>query len=184
MKKFFPIYLLFITLSVVTVGQMMFNWLDLKAGSTNVEKKVFSHYESLYSQLELSDISGEKIKLKELKSPIVILNFWATWCQPCLEEFPSIVALRNKYTEDQVRVLGINQDDEKQIINIKKAVKKFNLNFSNIADVNGSILEKFMISAIPVSIIYHNGKVIEVSNGAKDYSSEEVIEKFNSLLKL
>jgi thiol-disulfide isomerase/thioredoxin len=184
MKKFFPIYLLFITLSVVTVGQMMFNWLDLKASSTSASKKISSHYESLFLDLEMKSINKEKIKLKDIKAPIVVLNFWATWCQPCLEEFPSIVALKEKYNDSKVIVVGINQDDENQVKSIKKAVKKYKLNFPNIADVNGTILEKFLISAIPVSIIYHKGKVIEVSNGAKDFSSEETFEKFDSLLKL
>lgn len=183
MKKFFPIYILFITLSVVGVGQMMFNWLDLKAGSTNVEKKVFSHYEDLYNSLSLTSTSGEKIELKTVKAPIVVLNFWAAWCRPCLEEFPSINALTKKYG-DKVKVIGLNQDDEQQKKSIKKIEKKYKLSFPSVADKDGVILEKFMISAIPVSIIFHKGKVIEVSNGAKDFSSQEVYEKFDSILKL
>jgi thiol-disulfide isomerase/thioredoxin len=184
MKKFFPIYLLFITLSVVGVGQLMFNWLDLKAGSTNVEKKVFTHYESLFKNLKVKTTKGEELKLNDIKSPVVILNFWATWCRPCLEEFPSINKLTEKYSVDKVKVIGLNQDDEDQLKNIKKIEKKYKLSFPSVADKNGVILEKFMISAIPVSIIFHKGKVIEVSNGAKDFSSEEVYEKLDSLLKL
>ena len=184
MKKFFPIYLLFITLSVVSVGQMMFNWLDLNAGATSASKKIASHYESLFLELEMKGIDNKKIKLKTEKAPIIVLNFWATWCQPCLHEFPSIVKLKEKYSDSQVLVVGINQDDEKQVKSIKKAIKKYKLNFPNVADNNGFILDKFMISAIPVSIIYHNGKVIEISNGAKDFSSAETFEKFNALLKL
>lgn len=184
MKKFFPIYLLFITLSVTAVGQMMFNWLDLNASATSASKKISSHYESLFLELEMNSVENKKLKLKEIKAPIVVLNFWATWCQPCLHEFPSIVKLKEKYPDTKVLVVGINQDDEKQITNIKKAVKKYKLNFPNVADINGAILEKFMISAIPVSIIYHNGKVVEISNGAKDFSSAETFEKFDSLLGL
>jgi len=183
MKKFFPIYLVFIITSVLAVGQLMFNWLDLKADVNKMEKKIYTHYESIYNSLELKSTSGKSYKLKEIKSPLVILNFWATWCQPCLMEFPSLVELKKKYSDDKILVFGINQDDEDQIKNIKKISKKFKLNFPNIADSNGVILEKFMISAIPVSIIYHKGKVIEVSNGAKDFNSEEIYEKFDKILK-
>ncbi|PIK14295.1 TlpA disulfide reductase family protein [Halobacteriovorax sp. JY17] len=183
MKKYFPIYIALAFLTVLGVGQGVFNLFDLKADATKVEKKVFTHYESLYNSLELKTTENKKIKLKEIKAPIVVINFWATWCKPCLIEFPSIVKMKEKYDDSKVMVLGVNQDDEDQMTNIKKIVKKYKLNFQNIADTDGSILEKFMVSAIPVSIIFHKGKVIQVSNGAKDFSSEEVYEKFDKLLK-
>ena len=127
MKKFFPIYLVFVIASVLSVGQLMFNWLDLKAGATKVENKINSHYESIYSDLSFKTADGKKIVLNSVKAPIVVLNFWATWCQPCLSEFPSIVAMKKKYNDQQVMVFGINQDDEFQMANIKKATKKYHL---------------------------------------------------------
>ncbi len=183
MKKYFPIYIALAFLTILGVGQGMFNLFDLKADATKTEKKIHTHYESLYSSLEVTTTKNKKIKFKEIKAPIVILNFWATWCKPCLIEFPSIVKMKEKYDDSKVQVFGINQDDEDQLKNIKKIEKKYKLNFPNVADVNGFILEQYMVSAIPVSIIYHKGKVIQVSNGAKDFSSEEVYEKFDKLLK-
>ncbi len=161
----------------------MFNWLDLKADATKMERKIYTHYESLYNSLELKPTVGKAFKLKEVKAPIVVLNFWATWCKPCLIEFPSLVEMQKKYGVKKVQVFGINQDDSNQLKNMKKIAEKYHLNFPNIADVDGVILEKFMISAIPVSITYHNGKVIEVSNGAKDFSSEEIYERYDKILK-
>ncbi|ATH09425.1 hypothetical protein BIY24_16195 [Halobacteriovorax marinus] len=183
MKKYFPIFIAVSFLTFIGLGQGMFKLFDLKADATKVEKKITTHYESLYKDLELKTTENKKVKLKDLKTPIVIINFWATWCKPCLIEFPSIVTMKKKYNDDQIMVFGINQDDEDQMENIKKITKKYKLNFPNVADTDGSILEKFMISAIPVSIIYHKGKVIQVSNGAKDFSSEELYEKFDNLLK-
>lgn len=183
MKKYFPIYIVVALLTILGVGQGAFNLFDLKADATKVEKKVFTHYESLYNSLELKTTSNKVIKLEDEKTPIVILNFWATWCQPCLIEFPSIVDMKKKYNDSKIKVYGINQDDEDQLKNIKKIEKKYKLNFENIADTDGAILEKFMISAIPVSIIYHKGKVVQVSNGAKDFSSEEMYKKLDKLLQ-
>lgn len=183
MKKYFPIYIAIAFLTILGVGQGMFNLFDLKADATKVEKKIFTHYESIYKDLVLKTVDNKKVVFKDIKSPIVILNFWASWCKPCLVEFPSIVKLKKKYSDEKVMVFGINQDDDDQIVQIKKIVKKYKLNFPNIADIDGSILEKFMVSAIPVSITYHKGKVIDVSNGAKDFSSEEIFEKFDKLLK-
>ena len=183
MKKYFPIYIALAFLTIIGVGQGMFNLFDLKADATKVEKKVFTHYESLFNSMSLTTTDKKKVKLKDIKAPIVVLNFWATWCKPCLVEFPSIVKMKEKYNDSKVVVLGINQDDENQLKGIKKIEKKFKLNFKNVADTDGSILEKFMISAIPVSIIFHKGKVVQVSNGAHDFSSEETYEKIDGLLK-
>ena len=80
-------------------------------------------------------------------------------------------------------IIGINTDDDSAKKDVIKTIKKYNMTFSNVEDVDGSWLEKFMITAIPVSIIFHNGEVIEVSNGAKDFMSGEFQEKIDELLK-
>ena len=114
---------------------------------------------------------------------MVILNFWASWCVPCLEEFPSLVNLRNKFKDQEVVIIGINTDDVESYPDAKKVMKKYKINFPVIFDKKGELINKFKVSAIPVSIIYNKGKVIEVSNGAKDFFSGEFLEQFQSIVK-
>ena len=64
-----------------------------------------------------------------------------------------------------------------------KVKKKYKLNFDIVMDPKGKLTDDYMISSIPVSIVYHKGKVVEVSNGAKDFSSEEFYEKIEKLVK-
>lgn len=164
-------------------GQLFFSGNESTATQSEISESEKKHFESIYQTLEVTTTEGEKLKLSEVKSAVVILNFWASWCKPCLQEFPSLVSLGKRFTEDQVKVIGINSDYEDQEKNIKKTVDKYKLNFDNIADVDNKVLDSFLISAIPVSIIYHRGKVVEVSKGEKDFSAEETIVKLNSLLK-
>ena len=124
-----------------------------------------------------------KLDLKKEKAPIVILNFWASWCKPCLEEFDSLTKLRAKYPSDQLQIVAINTDVEKQKIEITKIIKKYNLNFSIVADQEGKIINDYMVEEIPISIIFNKGKVFQVSRGQKDFYSEEVFENINSLLE-
>lgn len=163
--------------------QLFFDKIDINAQQASQEKNLYAHYENSLSVLKAKNLKNVDINFKSLETKVVVLNFWASWCQPCLEEFPSLVKFTEKY-KGRVSVFAINADLEDQLKNIKKTVKDYNLNFEIIADKESKILNQFLISKLPVSIIFHNGKVIEVSNGAKDFSSIETYENIDNLLKL
>lgn len=183
LKKYFPLFAFVLMVSGYLCGQLFFSSNESTATQSEISESEKKHFESIYQSLEVTTTQGDKLKLSEVKSPIVILNFWASWCKPCLQEFPSLVSLAKRYTNDQIKVIGINSDYEDQEKNIKKTVDKYKLNFDNVADVDNKVLDSFLISAIPVSIIYHHGKVVEVSKGEKDFVAEETIAKLDALLK-
>jgi peroxiredoxin len=60
----------------------------------------------------LKDLGGKTIKLSQFKGKVVLVNFWATWCPPCVFEMPSLEALHGKYKGKGLVVLGISLDDE------------------------------------------------------------------------
>lgn len=156
---------------------------DLSARLSKVDAKKAAHYESRFKEIVLSDLNNETFKLSEVAAPVVIINFWASWCTPCLEEFPSLVRLREKYPANQVEVIGINSDEDDQLKKIAKTSKEYKINFKVIPDKNGELLEKFMISAIPVTIVFIKGKATQVSLGRKDFMAEEFIQKIEEALK-
>jgi thiol-disulfide isomerase/thioredoxin len=184
LKRFIPIFCFVTVLAAYLFGQFAFKHGDSNANFSTQEKKLNSHYESIFQKSEFKSFKGLDLNLKSEKAPIVILNFWASWCKPCLEEFDSLTKLRKKYSTDQIKIIGINTDVEKQKAEITKTMKKYNLNFSIVPDESGKISNDFMVEAIPVSIIFNKGKVYQVSRGQKDFYSEEVLENFDSLLKL
>jgi len=63
----------------------------------------------------LKDISGNTVSLKDLRGKYVILDFWATWCPPCLMSIPELVSLHGKYKEKDLVVLGISLDDPDKV---------------------------------------------------------------------
>lgn len=184
MKKYFPI-LAFITMFTgFLAGQVFFDVFESSAGQTSAQKKIYGHYESLLKESVFVTQKGKSIAANTVDAPIIIVNFWATWCKPCLAEFPSLSELDEKYDDNQVLIIGINTDEASASKVIDKTLKNYNLNFPVVLDQDGSWLEKFMIRAIPVSIIFYKGEVIEISNGAKDFMAAEFTEKINSLLNL
>ncbi len=182
MKKFFPLFVLILAFSGFLAGQVFFELIDSKAGSFANSKEKFGLYENLYKELELKTVSDEKINLNNIKAPVVILNFWASWCAPCLKEFPSLVALRNKYPKDKLSIIGINSDAENQIRSIATTKRDFKLNFDIIPDQESEITTKFLISEIPFSIIYYKGKVLEVSTGEMNFTSNDFLAKLDKII--
>lgn len=182
MKKFFPVFVLIFAFSAFLAGQIFFEMIDTRAGQFGRSAEKHSLYENLFRELSLEATDGTVYELKNTKAPIVVLNFWASWCQPCLKEFPSIVELKNKFSDDELLVIGINNDEENASKMISKIQKEYKLNFKSVIDSDSTITSKFLISEIPVSIIYIDGKVYDVRHGESDFVSGKFISKVSKVL--
>ena len=64
--------------------------------------------------LTLKDLSGKEVSLKDFSGKVVLVNFWATWCDPCRTEIPWLIELQKKYSGQGFVVLGVSMDDEGQ----------------------------------------------------------------------
>jgi len=182
MKKYIPV-LATLSLGIVVLGsQVLFKGRNINASPSKEVNRVKLHYENNLKGIEFFE-NDKKFSLSATKAPVVIINFWASWCVPCLEEFPSLVNLRKKYSRDKVIILGINTDDKSSIKDANKVIQKYGINFPTIFDTDSKLIEKFKVSSIPISIIYKNGKVQEVSKGAKDFFSGEFLEEIESFIK-
>ncbi|MGF1573835.1 MAG: TlpA family protein disulfide reductase [Sumerlaeia bacterium] len=69
---------------------------------------------------ELTSIAGETVRLSELKGNVIILDFWATWCPPCIEALPKMQNIQTKYADKPLKIITMNLDPEE---NLEKAVK-------------------------------------------------------------
>jgi thiol-disulfide isomerase/thioredoxin len=183
MKKFLPLVVFILVFTGFLAGQV--GWQTLFAGTTTKKENQYSSYEDLFLKGQFETTEGKKIEISKLSSPVVIYNFWASWCNPCLEEMPSLISMKKKFKDEDVQILAFNTDEEEQLKNINKIVKKLNIKqeFNIIADKNTKIAESFKVTAIPVTIIFNRGKVVHFSNGPMDFDSPEMIEKMKKWIK-
>jgi thiol-disulfide isomerase/thioredoxin len=128
-------------------------------------------------ELKLKDLDGRDVALADLKGKVVFVNFWATWCEPCQEEIPTLIDMQNKYASKGFTVLGIAMDDEgKSVVAPFVAKEKYDVNgqksLINYPIVIGSdeAADKFGgIMGYPTSfLISRSGKQIVKFQGAPD----------------
>lgn len=182
MKKFLPLVLFVLVFTGFVAGQA--GWQTLTAAVASKSVSEYAFYEDLFLKGRFETVEGKAIENAKLKSPIVIYNFWASWCNPCLDEMPSLISLKKQFA-DEVQVLAFNTDADDQIKNITKTLRKLNIKneFNVIADKDTKIAESFKFSAVPVTIIFNRGKVVHFSNGPVDFSSAEMIANMKKWIK-
>jgi len=184
MKKFLPFIIFILVFSAVLAGQVGLT----KIAAKKAEMKVTNNYEAIekiFLKTKVKTLDGKNLELYKITSPVVILNFWASWCVPCLSEMPSMMKLKKQFAPEDVSIVAINTDEDDQILNIKKVLKKINHKdeFIIVPDENTKLATELNITAIPVTIVLHNGKVTLKSDGPMDFMSEEFQGQIKSMLK-
>lgn len=182
MKKFIPPLLLIMAFSGFLSTQILWDNFHLNARHVEQDKQKYSLYETNFQTLNIRTTKNTSLELKKIEAPIVLLNFWASWCRPCLEEFPGLVKFQEKY-KGKVLVLGINGDEEVPLEKIKKTEQKYKLNFESVIDQDSTISNKFLINTYPVSIVFHKGQVIFVSKKIHDFMDAHFLSLIDETLK-
>lgn len=178
MKKFLPFIIFIVVFASVLGGQVLFKIFSNDSADMTARPE-YLEYEKLFLHGSYKAVDGNLVEMSKLNSPVVIYNFWASWCIPCLEEMPSMIALKKKFPDDAMKIIAINTDEDEQLASIQKTVEKIKLKdeFIIVPDKKSAIVNQFKITAIPVTIIFHRGKVVHFSNGPMDFSAEEIVEK-------
>lgn len=129
--------------------------------------------------IQLADLAGNNINLSDYKGKTIILNVWATWCQPCIKELPSMEVLQaNLEPSDYVLFFASNEE----IGRINKFIGRNNyeLNFVSLR----SSPESLGIASLPTTfIIDGNGELLVTESGSKDWGSPESIQEIKNSSK-
>ena len=117
---------------------------------------------------ELKDLDGKAVKLSDFKGKVVLLNFWATWCPPCRDEIPALVALQNQYKDKGLVVIGVSLD-QKGPAPVQAFVKRMKINYPVVMGDEKTVMEYGGVQAIPTTFyIDREGNVASVHQGGAD----------------
>ena len=127
------------------------------------------------------DAPGLAAAIAKEKGRVVLVNFWATWCVPCREEFPDLVRLEQKYRDRGVSILGVSIDSAKDLPAVEKFLAKTQPRFPNYRKKSGGDDQVFIEAVdpkwggeLPFSVVYGpDGKKAKVLSGKQSYQSFE-----------
>ncbi len=122
----------------------------------------------------LNDLGNQPIKLSELKGKVVLLDFWATWCAPCLAALPDLELLNRDFKDKGLVVVGINGEDAKDQAAF---LNKFGYTFRSAVDQDDKVKNLLGVGGIPTTVLIDQKGTIQVfDSGTSSYNSlrEEV----------
>ena len=130
---------------------------------------------------ELAGDNGSGARLEDYRGKYVLLNFWATWCPPCIEELPSLNTLHREMAPDGLVVLGISVDENKAAY--EQFLEGYDVNFPTVRDPEMAVASLYGTSIYPETyLIDRNGRVVRKYVGPKNWDSPEIVNYLRSLL--
>ena len=112
----------------------------------------------------LVDLNGEEHRLSDYKGQGVFLNFWGTWCKPCVKEMPAMDRQYEIYKEQGVQILAVNiaQSD----FEVERFASQYGLDFPIVIDKTKSVLEAYNIDPLPSTLLINpDGKIEQIVRG-------------------
>ena len=124
--------------------------------------------------------SDRKIALSDFKGKIVVLNFWATWCPPCVEEMPSLIQMQQRMKDKGVIVLAVSVDADKN--NYDQFLKEHNVTLLTVRDADQKSNDLYGTFKFPETyIIDRSGVVRRKFIGAVDWNQTDVLDYLSKL---
>ena len=131
--------------------------------------------------LGLRDLEGRQFNLAAYRGKVVLINFWATWCEPCRQEMPSIQRLRDRLSGKGFAVLAVSVDEPDA--RVRQFVKQTGLDLTVVMDPGKTVTRNWGVRYLPVSfIVGADGRIRYRVVGDIDWDNDTVVGVISQLL--
>jgi thiol-disulfide isomerase/thioredoxin len=130
----------------------------------------------------LRDLEGATHKLADYSGRVVLVNFWATWCPPCVHEMPSMQRLHLKLAKRPFDVVAVNMGEDEATI--RDFLGKMKVDFTILLDADGSLMKEWRVFAFPTSFLIDGKGVVRYALfGPIEWDDPEVLKQIEGLLE-
>ncbi len=128
-----------VVLSIVLIGITIYN---------------FESYSLKEIDFTLETLEDENVSLSDYKGDLIFLNFWASWCEPCIEEMPALMKINDTYINDGISVITVNRTMfEYNVENVHKFVDEQNISLPILLDKDNKVGEQYNVTEFPATIV-------------------------------
>ncbi len=132
--------------------------------------------------IKLPGQNGE-VNLEKLRGKVVYLDFWASWCKPCIKSFPWMAKMKTAYQDQGLEIVAVNLDKDRKMADA--FLRKVDVNFKIAYDPDGDTANQYKLRGMPSSfLIGRDGKLYATHIGFRDKDKPKIEQAIKQLLKL
>lgn len=140
-------------------------------------KKTGEQSSIVASQIKLTDLEGKEVDLTEFEGKTIFVNFWATWCRPCIQEMPSIAALQTQLAGKNIEFFFASDEEVDKIQKFMES-RKMKLNFVRVENP-----ESLGMQALPTTFIFDGeGNMVYSEVGFRKWDEPATVEMVTKLI--
>ena len=129
----------------------------------------------------LPDLKGQQRSLDEFSGKVVVVNFWASWCRPCIEELPSIHRLIEEMREKPFVVIGVNVAES--AMRVRTAAGRLGMKFPVLLDADSKVFNGLGATILPTAyVLDRSGRVRYIGRGPLEWDRVDIVEMLNELV--
>lgn len=133
--------------------------------------------------LALNDLHGKPLKLEDYRGKVVMVQFWATYCSPCIKEMPSMMRLRAKLAGKPFVILSVNMGETEK--EVKDFLARVNVDFTILMDSDGKAISAWKVFVAPSTfLIDPKGKIRYAQQGGAEWDAPENVAKISQLMNI
>ncbi|MCG6939073.1 MAG: TlpA family protein disulfide reductase [Gammaproteobacteria bacterium] len=135
------------------------------------------------SDFELMNMDEEKKKLSDFRGKVVLLNFWATWCPPCIREMPSMERLHQEINADDFKVIAVNQMENPDDVFAFTGQLDIYPTFDILFDTTSSVSVAYAVRGLPTTyLIDKQGRIRYRAVGGREFNHPKVVKIIKDLI--
>ena len=136
------------------------------------------------ADFELLDMDEEKVKLSDYRGKVVLLNFWATWCPPCIREMPSMEHLHQQLDADDFEVIAVNQMEDGDQVFAFTGQLEVDPTFPILFDTSSEVSMAYGVRGLPTTyLLDKQGNIRYRAVGGREFNHPEVVKVIKQLIE-
>jgi peroxiredoxin len=132
----------------------------------------------------LEDVNGKAISLENLRGKVVMINFWATWCPPCVEEIPAMQDLKESWSDRPFEILAINMGESAAVIRSFMDRLGMDVNFPLLVDPQTVVAKQYQVTSLPATLLIDKKGMFAFGGvGARNWNAAAVRDEILPLFE-